>query len=221
MPKLSQNKKIAISAVALFIVSFSTMLFFLGGEGINPDHGGANVLEAGNAGEHVEEVLSEGMTFVTDVEGIIKESNPAFCELIKKECVRLVGKKLFDYVNKEDLADLASVYGKLAQNGEKMDAIGPIRVLSGENEKLLLLSAQPLKDEKGKVLSIRFAVKDLSGKIKELNGGVESNVSGESDKPDEPVKQKTWLERLYPKIKETDGEGTKLLVKISYKGESE
>lgn len=219
MSNLSQNKKIAISAVALFIVSFSTMLFFLGSEGMNPEHGGANVLEAEGKGEHIEVVASEGVTFVTDVEGVIKEADPAFCELIRKECVRLVGKRIFDYVNKEDLADLASVYGKLAQTGEKMDAIGPIRVLSGKNEKLLLLSAEPLKSDDGKVLSIRFAVKDITEKVKGLDG--EKIEAGEPDGSVKPEKPKTWLERLYPKIKETDGEGTKLLVKISYNGENE
>lgn len=218
MSNLSQNKKIAISAVALFIVSFSTMLFFLGSEGMNPEHGGANVIEAENAGKHAEEVTDGGVTFVTDVEGVIKEADPGFCELIRKECVRLVGKKLFDYVNKEDLADLASVYGKLAQNGEKMDAIGPIRVLGGKNEKLLLLSAEPIKDKEGKVLSIRFAVKDITEKVKGLDGEVGAGEPDDSVKPEKP---KTWLERLYPKIKETDGEGTKLLVKISYKRENE
>ena len=42
--KLSQTK-IAISAVALFIVSFRLYIFFLSGEGINPDHGGPMFLE--------------------------------------------------------------------------------------------------------------------------------------------------------------------------------
>lgn len=51
MVSLTQNNKIAIAAVLIFLVSFSVMLFSIDKEIASPEYIKANVLEAGVAGE--------------------------------------------------------------------------------------------------------------------------------------------------------------------------
>lgn len=220
MSKLSQNKKIAISAVSLFAASFSTMLFFLGGGTLNPDDLKASVTEgetrqeettvakdeAGAGGEARGENLKEDTIFVTDVEGFIQKANPGFCRLVGQDCKELVGQKFFDLVNKDDLSELASIYGKLGLEGKRMDAIGPIRLIDGQNNKLVMLSAFPVVDKEGKVIKIRFSAKDITKKVEDLK----------LDKESEENLDKDWMRKIYPKIKELNEQGNKLLVKISY-----
>lgn len=223
MSKLSQNKKIAISAVSLFAASFSTMLFFLGGGTLNPDDLKASVTKGGNhqgevtvakkeaeAGDEAKlENLKEDTVFVTDVEGFIQKANPGFCKLVSEECKELVGQKFFDLVNKDDLSELASIYGKLGREGKRMDAIGPIRLIDGQDNRLVILSAFPVIDKDGKVIKIRFSAKDITKKVEDLK----------LDKESEENLDKDWMKKIYPKIKELNEQGNKLLVKISYSGE--
>ena len=46
MTSLTQNNKIAVAAVSIFVVSFSSMLLLLGGESTSPDYLKSDVLEA-------------------------------------------------------------------------------------------------------------------------------------------------------------------------------
>lgn len=221
MSKLSQNKKIAISAVSLFAASFSTMLFFLGGGTLNPDDLKASVTKGKNHQEEATvakkeaeaeakpENLKEDTIFVTDLEGFIQKANPGFCKLVSEECKELVGQKFFDLVNKDDLSELASIYGKLGREGKRMDAIGPIRLIDGQDNRLVILSAFPVADKDGKVIKIRFSAKDITERIESLN----------SDEGDEENLNKDWMKKIYPKIKDINEQGNKLLVKISYNGE--
>lgn len=217
MSKLSQNKKIAISAVSLFIVSFSTMLFFLSGGNLNPEDLKAGISEGESHQEDGEKKVLESskrdMGFVTDVEGVIQKANPGFCKLVGEDCEKLAGQKFFDLVDKDDLGELASIYVKLGQEGKKMDAIGPFRLIDGDKNKLVLFSAFPVKDEAGKVVKIRFSAKDITEKVEDLN---KSDEKIEKSRENE---EKSWIEKIYPKIKDLNEQGNKLLVKISYKNE--
>lgn len=223
MSKLSQNKKIAISAVSLFAASFSTMLFFLGGGALNPDDLKVSVTKGENhqeevteakeeveaGGEAKQENLKEDTVFVTDVESYIQKASSGFCKLVSGDCEELIGQKFFDLVNKDDLSELASIYGKLGREGKRMDAIGPIRLIDGQYNRLVILSAFPIVDKDGKVIKIRFSAKDITEKIESLNsdGGGEGSLN------------KDWMKKIYPKIKDINEQGDKLLVKISYASE--
>lgn len=219
MPKISQNKKIALSAISLLIVSFSTMLFFLGSDGLNPEQVKTATLETGVHEESTPAEVPEGSAekvetdteFVTDLEGIIKNADPGFCKLFKKGCDKLVGKKFFDLVNKEDVGELASIFVKLGQDGKKMDSIGPIRLSVGSDKKLVILSAFPVKNEAGKVVKIKFSARDITEKAEGLGG------DGGADDTAEEEGKKNWMEKIYPKIRDLNEQGNKLLVKISYK----
>lgn len=215
MLNFSQNKKIAVSAVALFIVSFSVMLFFLNGENLNPEHLKTTISgETSNHEETAETVPTKGLEnlildigFVTDLEGVITKTNLAFCGLLSEKCKNLVGKKLFDLVNKDDVGELVATYVKLVQEDKKIESIGPLRLSDGAHDKLLIFSALPLKDDAGKVIQIRFSLKDITEKVQELN---ESEAVEEQS---EENTKKSWIERIYPKIRDLNEQGNKLLVK--------
>ena len=222
MPKISQNKKIALSAVAIFIVSFSIMLFFLGDNPGGLNSAETNVLNSGGHGEqsesndsvvkYSEELVSlalkaEEPIFVVSAEGIFERANSNFCNILDFECDKLKGKKLFDFISKDDIADLVSAHSELILYGKNMDGIGPIKFTNKKSERLLLLSAKPLGDDKGKVSHIIFAAKDLTEIIKNFR-------KVDKEKTEE---QREWFERLYPKIEESDDQDTKILVdKISF-----
>ncbi|MBI5754434.1 hypothetical protein HZA40_04800 [Candidatus Peregrinibacteria bacterium] len=200
MLNFSQNKKIAISAVALFAVSLTTMIFFLGGD----VKGGADVLEAGSDGV-------DKVTFSTGVSGNITEASADFCRILNKNCAQIVKKSLYDYINKVDFPDFAATVGKLAQKAQNIEAIGPIRFkIDGANEKMFILNAQSVQDREGKVNSINFSVKDITNKVEDIKN---NNGGGEED----PTK--SLMENLYPKIKDMGEQGSKLLVRLSYKAE--
>lgn len=250
MPSLSQNKKIAISAIAVFIVSFSIMLFFLGKGDDVAQKSQTNLMdfehEEGKDGgaENADDVkLSEiaiaaiykpyledvtAPFFVIDVEGNFQYLSEKFCQLMLSKCEQLKNKKLFDFVNSKDLSDFVSVHTKLIQNGKDLSGIGPLRMITGEKEKLLLLNAKLLKGKKSKIELIIFSVKDLTQKANELkNHSTEKNVTqsaeeeqgendqktdGDNEEATEKKDSSDWIDDLYPKIKEMRDTDPKLLV---------
>lgn len=201
MPKISQNKKIAISAISIFAVSFSVMLLFLGGsQGGVGGKGSASVFHVGGEKtDHTAELVELGNDepmFLTNGEGMLISVNSMFCELISKSCEHLKGKKLFDLINSKDLPDLVSEFTKLTRDGGKVEAIGPFRFADGGGEKLVILSVETVNGSDNKVSALVFKIKDITKQMKELNEPQEGG----------------WYEKLYPKVKDMDDQDSKLLV---------
>ena len=209
MTFFTQNKKIAIAALAIFIVSFSVMLFFLDGYKVDLDNTHTNVLDS----SHHEEVENteirpahSELSFVTNTTGTLKYTTNSFCELLKLSCSEFEGKQYYDYINSNDLNDLILVHTKLVEEGSKIEAIGPYRMIQGNHEILVLLSAKPILDEEGDVTSIIYHVKDLTEQVENLHH-------------QEAPEEKDWTKILYPKIKNMSDEAeSRLMVdKITYK----
>lgn len=217
MLKLSQNKKIALSAIALFLVSFSLMLFFLNNGFESTNHSQVNVLEinghAGYSSEAVDLEMSyrnylkdpNAPFFVTDATGEIKYAGKDFCQFLSVKCDVFVGSVLFDYINSKDLSTVVADHTKLIQEGEPAEGLGPYRMLKRDKELLLLFNAYPVSDKDGKVSEIIFSVKDLTEQVEEL-------------KENKEKQDRFWLEKLYPKIKDVeDQQDIRMVVdKISY-----
>ncbi len=214
MTQFSQNKKIAVSAIALFIMSFTMMLFVLENADNSNSHNKADVLHVGEQAkedldakykEYVQD--QDAPMFVTDAEGNILYSGEDFCELLGIPMKTLEGVTLFDIINSKDLPDLIADHAKILQNGEKVEGMGPYRMIKGKEEILLIMNAYPILEDK-KVLEVVFSVKDITEQVEELN--------------EEKMNPK-WLEDLYPKIKDMEHhDEVKMIVdKISFKGGSE
>lgn len=224
MLHLSQNKKIAISAVVIFIISFAVMVLFL--DVNSSDSGKTNVFSGGHKEENSSEeefnyltidavymaYLNnlEGSVFVTNSNGKFEYANQEFCRLAALDCNNLKEKKLFDYIHPKDLPDFVDAHTTLIQSGQEKEGIGPFRITNAKREKLVLFDALPISGEKG-VEKIIFSAKDLTSKVKEFNndksgGGAEKDKTG------------SWIDKLYPKIKNMNDVDSKLLVKkVSYK----
>lgn len=191
MRNLSQNRKIAISALAVFVASFSFMLVFLGDN--------ENTLKSAKTDVLNIEEDADNLMFATDSEGNFLHTSDSFCEMMNQSCEEIIDEKIFDYVNKEDLADFASTYSNLAKNGEKADGLGPFRFINEDDENsLLILSAKP-KVGGGQVIEIVFSAKDLTEHVKEFNSEKESKEPVESVES-----KKNWIEKIYPKIKDVE-----------------
>ncbi|MDA1060464.1 MAG: PAS domain S-box protein [bacterium] len=226
MSKISQNNKIAISVLAIFMVSFSIMLFFLGDTG-GIDYKKADVLDSG-AHSSVEESVSDkdlgaifsahlentsDPSFLTDAKGKIEFASDSFCKILGSKCKRVIGEKLFNYINPEDLEAFVDDYTTLVQGDEQTHSMGPYRIRKNVTEVLLLLSAELVLDENNKISGILFSVRDLTEQVDAL----QSDSDQKDDAPVQPKEQDSWIKNLYPKIDEIENNSPQLIVdKITY-----
>ncbi|MDP2642807.1 MAG: PAS domain-containing protein [Candidatus Peregrinibacteria bacterium] len=214
MIHLSQNKKIAFSAFGLFLVSFVMMALFLRNSGELGKNGEANILEAHEAGAETETAIDDtekidfikivGKTLdpviVINAEGKVEYANAKFCDMISVKCAKFNDILFFDFINAKDLSGFVSTYGKLFQTGQKIDGMGPYRLLKGKGEIIVLLDAKPLLEDE-KVFAVALHVKDITEKVNELNKGKE--VAPENSPENSPKNtDSNWIENIYPNFKE-------------------
>jgi len=214
MITLSQNKKIAIAAIAIFLVSFSSLVFFLqtssGAETAQTDVIHAEAIDEQKHSEESAPIYMEEFeklaepSFVTNVEGIIQKCNDAFCKLVDVECEKLESKSFFDLVNSKDVSALAAHHSKTVNHGESLEAVGPFRVLKGKKELLLLFNSTPVMNEDKKVEYVIFTTKDITEQAESLNKKENKAEENESENDVED-----WIKNLYPNFEEikksTDG----------------
>ncbi len=198
---LSQNKKIAITSVALFMVSLSVMLVFLESGGKSMEgHGQTSVVHqgAGGHGEPVKkpETLPLGLdlkykphfsqknqsVFVTKADGNIAYSNDFFCKMMRTECKGLKDKQFFDLVNNEDVADFAKHHSKVVAEGAELQGFGPYRLKAGEGQIMVLLSAYPVLNDQSQVTSVIFKARDITAQVQKLSTGLQAEARKVADK---------------------------------------
>ncbi len=226
MPILTQNRKIALAAVMLFVLSFMGMLFYLENASMEFDHGQTAVMHATEAtGELSAEDKyrsyfdnKENPVFTVNIEGKIVFASTDFCELLSIQCGGIIDNKIFDFVNSKDLPDLVSVYTRLIQQKEKQNGLGPYRMLQNDREILILFDVYPVLDNHEEIQEIVFSAKDLTEQVEELN----ENGNGENpadEAKDEDTDTQNWIYQIYPKIREMQkDQDVKMLVdKIGFK----
>jgi len=223
MIKLSQNKKIALSAIAIFLVTFVFMLLFLETSSHEDQHaaisGHADVIGADHQTEdegsidleaHYRSVADNSTLpiFATDIEGRILYASSEYAELLDIEAEKLKDRLYFDFINSKDLPLVISAYAKIIQSGEDRAGLGPYRMIKGDEELLVLLNSYAVIDEDEVLTEIVFAVNDLTKQAEELNR-------------DENEEEKKWIYDLYPKIKDmpTQSDTRMMVDKITYKEE--
>ena len=103
-------------------------------------------------------------------EGKFTYASPDFCKLIEENCGLITGKLFFDYVNGNDLADFASTHAKIVKNGDDSEGLGPYRLYkaNGEQGPFVMLNIHVLLDNDKKVVEIVFSLKDITGKLNEM-----------------------------------------------------
>lgn len=192
MRLLSQNKKILLSSISIFVVSLAVLLFFVDSDGMDLEVGHDNVLNLPSA-EHKE--LQEGETlnysryldsddetwFVTNSSGDFLDLSEEFASLIDVEKEEIIGDLLFNYINAKDLPGIVSENSKLLQEAEEIEGLGPYRMLNDDNEEILVIfKAVPIIGDDKKVEEILFSVKDISEVVKEMHGSGGESAEEES-----------------------------------------
>ncbi len=216
MLTLSQNKKIAIAAVAVFMVSFSGVMFFLGDKS---DEVATNVLESG--GEHGGEAVKEdkadmekdyrellgdeeNAVFATDSEGRFEFAESQFCRMVRVDCDGLIkGKTLFELINSEDLPSFAGIHSKIIEEKEKMQGMGPYRMLKKDHEILVILNMVPVLDEDGNIEKLIYSAKDITDQAQSLQEKEQVEEAGGG----------SILKYLYPRVESLIGGGGKVVYK--------
>lgn len=186
MRTLTQNRKIAISTIAVFLASFSFVLVFLGGSDENAKFAQTDVMGA---------AADNRIIFATDAGGNILGASDPFCLITGTDCSDIKSYKVFDLIHSDDLSGFASVHAELLQEGEGADGLGPFRFVNEKSDdRLLLLGARPHK-EGSKIAKIVFLAKDLTEHIRRMTDDAddEEDESDESSSPGE-----NWFKKLYP-----------------------
>ncbi|MBU1152042.1 PAS domain-containing protein [Patescibacteria group bacterium] len=168
---LTQDKKIAIAVVSIFLISFSVMAFFLkaGQEASLLD---ASTIHATETDSHQNqdsetkaEETSEIPYFNISSEGKFTLANDEFLEIIGMH--KLDGESLYDFVHINDLTKLFSHQTRVIQDKEKIESVGPIRLINGNNELMVLFTIIPIEQD-DKVNELRFEVNDITAQVQEM-----------------------------------------------------
>ncbi|MEK7672351.1 MAG: hypothetical protein AAB373_00555 [Patescibacteria group bacterium] len=217
MTDINQNKKVMISALSVFAISFSMMLFLLGKGDVNniksdvlgSGHSTSNEASQSHEEEKQDSLLNQKeISFLTTSEGYIVEATDLFCEHLDVKCTSLENVKIFDLVHKDEVSDLAADYTKLVQGDEEVKGIGPYKIAFKNSKKLFLFDATPVQ-EKDKTTSVIFVVKDITEKAEGYIDDQNSKNSAEDS---------GWVKSVYPPIKDLKDDKTKQLLvdKISF-----
>lgn len=179
---LSQTRKIALVAITLLFLSIASITFFLKNGGEEFAYSKADILQVTAKKEEKkvdEDALEdkyrnivgnfEHPILVINVDGKLTYVSNEFCKLLSEKCSNLMDDLLFQYINSEDLPDFVSAHAKLIADGEKNEALGPLRMSKNKKEILVLFSAQPILEDK-KVTEIVLSAKDLSEKVDAIKG---------------------------------------------------
>jgi len=121
--------------------------------------------------------------FVVDTEDKFIYLSSDFCDLLGTRCNILMGTLFLDYIHGKDLATFVIDQNKVIQNEKEMNAVGPYRISYNESEHLVLFDIFPVLED-GKLKYMVFGVKDITKKVKEMNGNPEKE-SPEDDKSKE------------------------------------
>ncbi|MFA6992247.1 MAG: PAS domain-containing protein [Candidatus Gracilibacteria bacterium] len=224
-----QNKKIAIAAISVFVVSLTTMTFFLSRDN-GFENGQANLLHSGsgesghgktdlsNAENSAEAALEnqyrkelgniQEPIFALYASGKFKYASESFCELIKKDCDSLNGKLFYNFINSKDLPNLISALTEILAGKTEKHVIGPFRMLQGKQEIVVIFTALPVDGDQNDE-NIIFSVKDITEQVEDLDHidnstGVTVPENSTETEPAGSPAQDDWLKVLYPKFKELE-----------------
>jgi PAS domain S-box-containing protein len=179
MLTLTQEKKIAISVVSIFMLSFSVLAIFLGQGEVSLEEMSASVA---HSDAHVEEVSElkgvEGPAFIVNSEGKFEETSEEFCWLLGENCENLEGTAFFEYIHIKDIANFISAHTKVVQEGVAVEGIGPLRIITEHKKLVVLVDIEPILEDE-KVVKMIFHVRDLTEQIEEINEDSHDNVTPE------------------------------------------
>ncbi len=189
---LSQNKHVILVAVALFVVSMSTLLFFLGADPKGQQHeiktdllDSADVKSPKDIEDRYRKLINnnEDPVLALALDGTIEFASRD-AELKwgygKKN---IVNQSIFVLLHPDDLPDFLGVFGKVLQTEHAVNTIGPYRVLGKNDEYRVIIGAAAPLIEKGKIQKIIIAAKDITDELSEKSSRDKSKPVPKKGKP--------------------------------------
>lgn len=187
---LSQNKKIIISALTLFIFSFTSLMLFLMEHGDSLEKAHVSVSHSESADKEPVDYLrdidseviqkvesSEKVAILTGGDGKILYSNEMFCELLNVDCEEINEYSFFDLIEKEYLIEFIAAHTQIIQNQETKEGIGPFLINGDNKELIVMMSIEPIV-KKDKIKYLFVEIDDITEKINEIH---DENTHNEMD----------------------------------------
>lgn len=193
---MGQNKKIAVTAIAIFVISLVSVMFVLGEDGLSSSGSlKINILDIAGHGDRHEESSyreflgnSQDPVFAIESDGTFSYLSPGFEALLGYGPGELEGRLFFSIVYEKDLSLVMTKFTALLDTNKSINSDGPIRIeTKAGKHKYILISAAPLKNAEGKAVRIIGTIKDITDSVEKFK------------KEKNPVKEDTGG----PKIRDT------------------
>lgn len=190
---LSQNKKLLLCAVAIFVLSFTTILFFVKGPqwakgdasqllgnilGAHEGHEGETGSKPAESGEAVsEEEFYRTLAMNHDDPLIVVKTDGEFT-FLSDSFLRVLGyaheefaiKDIFSLMHPDDAAPFMKAFTSLIRDGSDKANIGPYRFKTVHAEyRVFMSSAKVIHDPEGPISYIIMTSKDITDSVKGLN----------------------------------------------------
>lgn len=192
------NRNVILTAVALFVVSLTALLYFLTGEPGN-EYGGlkANVVDSLSVKTQQEEEKTyrslldeydhEGPLVVIGVDGFVEFASWDFETITGYTLDEMKEELFYSFVHPEDLSLILGASGKVLATESPVVMVGPYRMRDADGEyRLHMASLYPVKKHE-KITKIIIAIRDITIDIEESTIQSEQNNSEHKadDKPDD------------------------------------
>lgn len=173
---IQQNKQVIMVAVALFIVSMSALLFFLGSNTEFQAHDlKTDVIEtvdhkpAQNEETHYRQLLknNEDPFVVMNVNGSINFTSSNFESTLGYSEKEAQNQVFFNLLNPEDLSIFLGGFGKVLQSEQGVTIVGPYRIRDKKGDFHLHIGSAVPVVVKGKIEKIVLSTKDISAQVPE------------------------------------------------------
>ena len=185
------NKNVILTAVALFMVSLTALLYVLTGD-ITGEHGGlsANVVDSISIKSQMEQekvfrsMVDDhvGPLAVVETHGLIEFASWDFESTTGYKAEAIKNQLFYSFIHPEDMPQFLAALGKVIATGEEVPMVGPYRIRTSEGDyRMQVASFYPIKNAEGETENIIFAIQDLTENIEPEISEEEEN-SGSNDK---------------------------------------
>jgi len=189
---LPQGKKIVIIAVSLFITTFSTVLYFMGGAEYQTGSAAkTSVLESffKHEDQFKSSMEQKGSALAVTSSGGIVDGNGAFVEDFDYEIRDLTGKSIFTLVNPENLPEFAQSLATITKDGKVIVNSGPYHFMGSDgSDHVVLVSFSLVKNRSGSEKVILLVFKDITDSL-DGGGKKDSKPAGKTIKDSKDLKE--------------------------------
>lgn len=214
------NRNVILTAVAIFVVSMTALMFFLTAEKEHKQYElKANVVDSLSLKSHEQEESSyrelinnqNDPLVVVNLEGGIKLSSWNFEQISGFTVTELEGEQFFSLIHPDDLPAFIGDFGKTISSEEVQSIVGPYRMYtSSEEYRLIMASLYPIFEE-GKVHDIAIVSRDITNNIAPTEETGSESQKEDNESENEPIETPEGVDdtKIRDKSEEDD---TRLIV---------